>query len=791
MTTRKTIAAIIAMTAMVLTIPAFGQITPIDVIGADDLIDQVTDITEILSELQGITPREIGFSNPAADFIVRDETGDGEFSTGETPSQDLPVEFDIQQFAAYLFTGDPGIHPFSVERVSEGGIFCGDPGSIPQLELISHCQDGFEGSDFNDGTYIATIGLAGPFDMFSTSQICEFVVWYDDARIEDTFTSLPQFPNDPADGTNTAFGVRSTFGEVQPFGLELTSGGFFQDMPTSTVGVFGGDEVSLLIPSNDVVEPTHMVAYTFCTGGSYSASDSFADTTMPFDPVSTQLLLTEVVPVTTSTSTTSTTSTTTTTTTTQPPTTTGPTTTSEGGFPWVAVIVGGVILTGIGIWMAARKKNCEKELLAWQAAQKVCDEATETRKKAEEAVTKAEKTRDDAEEAVEDLCEAMPPICWDSAPEDSWAEDPDVPGSRIDRFDLFVKRAWGKSNWSRYRDGKMTAQEVEQAWEQDPPGEFGDGLRKEYEASKGKKKDLDKKLEDAETELDKAEKAVEEAEGKAKEACKKAAAAKAAYDACMSKPTPTPAGPGTGGTTGGDPGPTPGPTPGTDGGDGEGDGCSPENDRKEGESETISIAVPTQFRPRIMGGAAHRAREQADEIGSTLQQAEEGAKAIGRLFSFGGSGAVVTDFSVGAAADLAVGATSEATGIPLPTNIGSAVANVSEVYLKAARVSITKVLELQERRLNDVDLAISIKFTRYKLTCTQMLKCTDGTWVKDGTRLTVEQVRTYSTGEKKFNALTWAQAQETMAGFSRRRFEIPLRKALEEMRDFQNKCKGG
>ena len=787
---RGTNLALAIATVFALSVPASAQVTPLNV---TDIVptDHITDLAEAFEALGDGVVYDIAFSNPGETFAVTDSIGDGEFSTGETPSQSLPVEFDIENFAAYLFTGNPETNSEKFSNVQDGGLFCGGGDSHPAApDLRSFCQPEFDSTDFIDGAYVATFDLAGDFGLFNTTQICEFVVWYDDGTRNNIFNRLDQFPNDPADGTNTAFGIRSTLGEVQPFGLELTDGGFFQDMPTSTIGIFGGDEVSLLIPSMHVTEPSHMRAYTFCTGGSFSADDSFADTTVAFDPFPTELLVTEVVATTTTTSTT----TTTTTTTTQPITTetTAPSvaTSEEGGFPWLAVIIGGLILTAIGIWIAARKKGCEDELLAWQKAQKACDDAKKAHQDAKDAVDKAEKKLDDAEDELDELCDDMPPICYDRDIEDSWVEDPDVAGSRIDGFDLFARRQWGRANWQRYRDGEMTAQEVEQAWDQHPPEDFKDKLRTKYDKGKKRRQELDKEIEQADTDLEKAEQAEEDAEAKAEEACDKAAKAKAAYDLCMKKPTPTPTatGPGTGGTPGTGGGGTPGSTP---GGEEPPEPCSPDGGTKEGSSRTQTFRVPLRVDPRISGGHAQAASEYANEIAGYIGQASVVAEALGRVFSFGSAGKVVTDFSVGGAADLGAGVVSEATGFPIPTNLPTAAANVGKTYLDAAKAIIQKVPELQARRLPDTDVTVYVEYEAYTMTCTSILTCKQGEWVETGRRLTVERGARSKGRLTPQTALTWAQAQAYIARAAQIHVGRGLPRELRKMKRFQDDCRGG
>ncbi len=199
-----------------------------------------------------------------------------------------------------------------------------------------------------------------------------------------------------------------------------------------------------------------------------------------------------------------------------------------------------------------------------------------------------------------------------------------------------------------------------------------------------------------------------------------------------------------------------------------------------------------ELKPTISGGHAHEAAETATEIGAALQQGEVVAKALGRIFSLAPNASLAAEFTVSGAADVAVAGVSEATEIPIPTNLPTAAANVGEVVLRAARAIITKVADLQERRLPDVDLTVDIRVAPYRLTCVEIWVCRSGSWVLERKRLSITRTGpTRSGGRRTWTALTWAEAQERLADFAARSYRRRLERALREMADFRRACEGG
>ena len=253
-------------------------------------------------------------------------------------------------------------------------------------------------------------------------------------------------------------------------------------------------------------------------------------------------------------------------------TSTAPETDDEGrSGGWVFPILGGLTLVIIGgavIWRGS-DDPCKEELEAWMAAQAACDKA---RADADRARAKC----DDAEAVVEELeakkktvCKEWPPACWDSE-DGGWIEESGRPETRITQRDLHLRRMALGAIWDDYKDGRKSAQEVEEAWKEADTPEFREDMRTKDAAAEAELAGIETKLTDAQAKAREACEAADAAKTAAERACEKAAAAKAAYDACMGAAAPPvdppkepsgPEGPTTPPPTGGGTGPGTAPPP--------------------------------------------------------------------------------------------------------------------------------------------------------------------------------------------------------------------------------------
>lgn len=472
------------------------------------------------------------------------------------------------------------------------------------------------------------------------------------------------------------------------------------------------------------------------------------------------------------------------------PTTTTPDTSGGGGFPWWILLGAGGALVLLGLLLLARKKDCEEEMRAWLAAQQACEEARAAEEKAKERRDDAEEKRDGLEDGLEDLCEGFPPACEEGDPRDSWAEDPSRPGSRIDRLDLHAGRVWARKLWGDYRNGDLTARQLEETWGEPPPPDFVEDIRARYEKEKAEHDRLERDLEESEGALAAAEKDLAKAGEDRRRACEEAAAARRRLDECLQKATPAPAGGAPGGGAGPEGPEGPGGPTGTAGGGGEPSRC-PDGEERDGSSRTAHFAIPVDFRPIIGGGEAHTAAEEGRRLADGLKQVEIVTTALGRLFAFAPGATLATEFTTEGAASLGSAVVSEATGIPIPTSIPEAAANYATILAKAAGAIIEAVPGWQERRLPDVDLGFSSKLAHFTLTCTDVERCRDGKWVRVKRRLTMERsADTAGPARPQVGGFTWAEAQEQIRVFANR-FAAGQRRALEAMGRFRDDCRAG
>lgn len=181
-------------------------------------------------------------------------------------------------------------------------------------------------------------------------------------------------------------------------------------------------------------------------------------------------------------------------------------------------------------WFFLRPKPdpCHEEWLAWQKAQKDCDDAQKTAKEKRKAADDATKARKKADKDLKDHCKAFPPAC---GPQSSATDV--ASGRTVTRDDLHVQKQWAADAWSRYKAGTQSAQETEDQWNTPPPEDFRKKQMEKLEDAKAKTPGLEKAASDAKDAEEAANDAADEAERAAKDACDKAAAAKKAYDDCI------------------------------------------------------------------------------------------------------------------------------------------------------------------------------------------------------------------------------------------------------------------
>ena len=485
---------------------------------------------------------------------IEDPVGDLEHSTGQEPGF-TPDHLDIT--SAWALELNPG--PVDLFTPTGAGQIWAPTGG---LEVDPPNYDPFHtftGQQVHDGSQYESGALLFGFTLVGTPPAdppgrCEYVIWINDLERGDTFDTNPNFPLDPAGGTNLALGLalNPSDGPGLPsgFALELLESGGFAPIFEADVRAFvTPGYVGILAPSELVGEMASANFYTFCAeeGFVFEPEVSGADQTGLVDISADDLGIVrfeaqDLPPETTTTSTTEAT------TTTEPaPDTTIPVPASgdepadepadgpvADGFPWwLLLIAGGVGLVIAGWWVYNRDDDpCQELLEAWNAASEACDEAQGAADDAADACDSAELEIERLENERQELCKAWPPVCWETHDGD-WIEDDQ--GRRITSRDIHMRKVALGDVWDDYRAGKLSASEVEEQWRQMDTPEFREDMRQTEKAFEEVLQEIEADLAGARQEVTKACERAEEAREIADEKCSEAAKARAAYEECAAR----------------------------------------------------------------------------------------------------------------------------------------------------------------------------------------------------------------------------------------------------------------
>lgn len=593
---------------------------------------------------------------------IEDPVGDFGHSTGQPPGYtpdfiDITSTWaiDLLPGAAPIFGPTNGTDP--LWDIGNRQVDLPDGMSMHTFTNDSLTHDG---SQFDDGAYLFGITTVGMPPVAHPGR-CEYVVWLFDPSNPQVWVNQSSFPDDPAGGTNMAFGIGINpegQGMSSTFTLDLDDSGFFQPRNEYDVrGFIFDDYVGILIPKSAVPAIGGVNFYTYCVeeGFSFSPEDTGSDQTGliamtpdDFGLVQIELVSTEeeVTPSSSSSSTssssTSSSSTSSTTSSTLGTVDETPTvavaTETEGGFPFGLVVGGGLLLLLLGWWLFVREDGdpCAELLAAWKAAQAKCDTAQTAADAAHEDCDDAQGDIEDLEEERKDLCREWPPACWGDNEDGGWIEDDQ--GTRVTSRDLHLRRQALGQVWSDYKAGKLTAQEVEAKWNEADTPEFREDMREKDAAAKGELAEIDADL----TTAREVEKAACDAATKAQEAadtaCADADTARRAYEKCVGAAVAAASGGGTdgegeeGGTAGG------GSTPGVvDGGPSESqpDPCEGEEPRKverAGRADTFIVVVDFSMFIEAWAGT-ERNTEAGEQLVISLQQVAGELDVAGDLLS--------------------------------------------------------------------------------------------------------------------------------------------------------------
>ena len=551
---------------LIITIALFAVlVTAIPVFADEDSVDVIAPLLDFFQapENQEFIAR---FTKDPVEgkSTVMDPTGDFYHSTGQPPGF-TPDYIDITHAWVVGFMPGP-IDLFTPTDLNSfwapTGTLMVEPPNFPAFYTFTGDAPQ-DGSQFDGGAYLFGISLAG-MPPLEVAGRCEFVAWVNDTTRGDTWVNDSAFPEDPAGGTNVAFGLGINpegQGPTSTFTLAIDKTGYFAYDPSVDVRAFIADDYfGLFVPKSAIGELGGVNFYTFCIeeGFSYAPEDTGADQTGLIELGESDLGVLEVQLVSTVAPTTSTAAAPTTTAAAATEETPEETEVEDGGFPWALALTAGLGIAFLGWWLYNRENDPCRELLeAWQAAQKACDEAQEAADEAADDCEDAEQDLEDLEEERKDACKAWPPACW-SSEDGGWVED--EAGNRITSRDLHMKKMALGEVWSDYKAGKLTAQEVEAKWKEMDTPEFREEMRETDEAFKELLEEIDAAMAEAEEAAKEACEKAAETQKDADEACDAAEKAKKAYEDCIKQAMADAASEDEGGTEGGTEGGPSGPS---------------------------------------------------------------------------------------------------------------------------------------------------------------------------------------------------------------------------------------
>lgn len=471
-----------------------------------------------------------------------DPIGDFEHSSGQEPGF-TPDHIDIT--SAWAMTLDPG--PVDLFRPTDANQVWAPTGIREVTPPNAERFFTFTGDQVHDGSQYEQGALLFGFTLADTPPAdppgrCEYVVWVNDLARGPAFINNPNFPQDPAGGTNLAFGLglnpSGGPGLQSAFALQLQDGGGFAPIFEADVRAFITPEyVGITVPRTLIGEIAALNFYSFCAEEDFGfeAGVSGADQTgladVTFDDFGAVALASIELSETT--------------TTTEPATTTTQlieTTTTAGapaetpddaspGFPWWFVLMaGGLGMAAAGWWLYSRGDDPCRELFEeWMSAAERCEQA---RRAADEAAVDCETAELELaglEDERKEICKTWPPACWETEDGD-WIED--ERGNRITSRDIHMRKVALGEAWADYRSGKLTAGEVEARWREIDTPAFRAEIRDTDAAFADLLQAVDDDIAKADQRLDQACDRADRALQEADEACKTSEEARKAYEQC-------------------------------------------------------------------------------------------------------------------------------------------------------------------------------------------------------------------------------------------------------------------
>jgi hypothetical protein len=476
-----------AIAVMCVSITALGQ----------EVLAFLQPVVEFLSAQVGIDLESDLVDEPGPGAVVIDPTSDFEHITGDRP-RFTPEFIDIREGSVFEF--DPGSAPF-FEPTNSAALWAPtgpreiEPTDLPPFLTYTTTLPK-DGSQYESGAVLFKI-LLRENPPARPEGVCDYTVWVYDPTGGGPFQNLPQFPRDPATGSNLAFGVRLTpegGGVPAAFSLALDEEGEFQPSDTDTRAFIIDDVVALMVPRGAVGELAAVNYHAVCSaeGSRIDPATSGEDQT---GLTSVALADAGAVAITETPVTATPTDAATTTSSRLVETAAGTeevADTDPGFAIWAPAIAGTLLLGTVAYWAYSRRRNPEERAFAaWKRAERAL---ASSEAEAEPLLIACLNARSVLEELVHermDLCRVWPPACLEES------EGNEEGGSAMH----FRRMALGEL-WVDYKEGKIGAEEVEARWRQLNTPEFQARMRETDQAYRETLRQLDSEIASARAERD-------------------------------------------------------------------------------------------------------------------------------------------------------------------------------------------------------------------------------------------------------------------------------------------------
>ena len=472
-----------------------------------------------------------------------DPEGDFEHSTGLDPGY-TPDHIDITNTSSFDFDTGPLKNEVFGSTDQNGlwaptGPFHVESPDYESFHTFTG-EEAHDGSQYGDGAVLFGFTLADTPALPLPGR-CEYVVWINDISRGPTFINHPSFPGDPAAGTNVAYGLAINpegQGLSSTFAFEYQEGSGFTNNPQTDVRSFiTPNYVGITVPSNQIGEMSGVNFYSFCMEEGTTNFDpavSGADQTGLISLSNGDFGLVAVEQQVVVSSTTTTMIQTTTTTGTETIAADPAETSDATGFPWWLVLIVGGIGLGIAGWFLFKKTDdpCPELLDAWMTAKQNCKALQTAAESSAKDCERAELKLESLSQDRKDLCEAWPPACWKTKDGDSME---DGHGNRITSWDIHMRKVALGDDWTNYRDGGLTAQEIEAKWQLLDTDDFRNEMNQMHKQYRDLLAEVDRQLEEADELLDDLSDKATDAQRRADDTCFEAEAARLAHYTCVAE----------------------------------------------------------------------------------------------------------------------------------------------------------------------------------------------------------------------------------------------------------------